>query len=606
MRRFSIGNTKGIASLILSLIITAAYLPTFSGEFILDDRPLVKDNIFIREFDSPFAYLSHEDGVGIEGPHSYHTGYYRPLISLFYAIDYRMWGMKALGFRVTNLVLHLLTCVILYQCIVTLQGGRFSALVVALLFGLHPANTESVAWISSRNNILVTLFSLISTITYVMNRREERLWARLVSYVSFMAALLCKEFAIMLLPILFFYNRLVVRERMAMREEILGYVPYLAMLLFYFVLRAETIGSVVTPLSGSNVWKRIYFTPYLILYNLKLILFPYGLHNFIVHYPDSFLDWRALSGFAVLMILGALLWKERKNKIVLFSVFSFLVALFPVLNIIHTSAVSVVSMRWLYFPMVFLCFSCVFYLQRMQSLNRLYLVSGLGAIVIYFGTYSYLLNENLWHDEDVFFSQEVQHFKNYFYAGGLAESLYNRSDLGEAERYFLMAIDRYPNKAENYINYSALLIETGRVDGALSYLDKVKSASMSHCERGKWFNNRGMIYFIDKEYHSALTYFSRAVSICPNVAQFWANLGGGYGSIGDYRKSVSVLNEGLARFPNSNLLRKNLSVSYCRLGEYAMAISVLERIPPHARKEDPEISVLLKEAHKMKKTHDHL
>jgi hypothetical protein len=606
MRRFPIGNIKGIASLILSLIITAAYLPTFSGEFILDDRPLVKDNIFIREFASPFAYLSHEDGVGIEGAHSYHTGYYRPLISLFYAIDYGIWGMKPLGFRVTNLVLHLLTCVILYQCIVTLEGGRFSALVVALLFGLHPVNTESVAWISSRNNILVTLFSLISSVTYVWNRREERVWARLVSYISFMAALLCKEFAIMLLPILFLYNRLVVRDRRAMREEILSYVPYLAMLLFYFVLRTKTIGSVVTPLSGPDVWKRIYFTPYLILYNLKLILFPFGLHNLIVHYPDSFSNWRAFAGFAFLMILGILLWKERKNKIVLFSGLSFLVALFPVLNIIHTSAVSVVSMRWLYFPMVFLGFSCVYYLQKMQGLNRLSLVIGLGAIVIYFGTYSYLLNENLWHDEDAFFRQEVLHFKNYYYAGGLAESLYNRNDLGEAERYFLMAIDRYPNKAENYINYSALLIETGRADGALLYLDKVKSAYMSHCERGKWFNNRGMIYFIEKEYRRALTHFSRAVSICPNVAQFWANLGGAYGSIGDYRNSVSILNEALASFPNSNLLRKNLSVSYCRMGDYAMAISVLEKIPPHARKEDPEIPVLLKEAREMVKTHDHL
>jgi hypothetical protein len=61
MQGFPESKLKILYPLILSLFITAAYIPTFSGEFILDDRPLVKDNLFIREFKRPAFYLSHED-----------------------------------------------------------------------------------------------------------------------------------------------------------------------------------------------------------------------------------------------------------------------------------------------------------------------------------------------------------------------------------------------------------------------------------------------------------------------------------------------------------------------------------------------------------------
>ena len=99
--------------IILLSLITLAYLPTFSGEFILDDHPLVNDNPYIKESRSLWSYFSQEDGVS---PHDkgndYHTGYYRPLINITYIINYKLWGMRAGGFRAVNLVLHLMITLI--------------------------------------------------------------------------------------------------------------------------------------------------------------------------------------------------------------------------------------------------------------------------------------------------------------------------------------------------------------------------------------------------------------------------------------------------------------------------------------------------------------
>ena len=104
--------------LIIIILITAAYFPTFSGEFILDDNALVKNNPFIKESRSLAEYFSQEDGVVDKRDlGDYHSGYYRPLIKMTYHIDYKLWGMDAGGFRITNVILHILCCFVLFNFI---------------------------------------------------------------------------------------------------------------------------------------------------------------------------------------------------------------------------------------------------------------------------------------------------------------------------------------------------------------------------------------------------------------------------------------------------------------------------------------------------------
>jgi tetratricopeptide (TPR) repeat protein len=593
MHKFPSRKREVICLLILCIAVTAVYAPTFSGDFLLDDRHLLEDNLFIREFKSPASYLSQEDGVGKEVPRGHHTGYYRPLVPLLYTLEYKIWGMRAVGFRVTNLILHLATCIILYFWLAKLFGDPFISFLAALLFALHPVNTESVAWISSRNNILVTLFSLISFLFYLKTGNKGRIWAEVLSCLSFSAALLCKEFAIVLLPVFFLYNRFMRSDRLDVRAEVLGFIPFLLILFFYFALRAHAIGSVLTPLSTPSLWKSIYFVPFLIIYNLKLILIPYGLHSFIIHYPDVYLTWKAIAGFLGLALLFLFLWKARGNKILLFSIVSFLAALFPVLNIIHTSAVTLVSMRWLYFPMTFLSVSLAWYLQKWLRIRRPLVMCIIAFAAIYLGTYSHLLNRNLWQNEDAFYEQEVLHYDNYFYVGGMAERLFVKKKFTEAERYFQKAIHLYPHELRNYLNYVALLVHTDRAGEALICLDRAKALIKTNFEEGQWYNNRGMAYFRLGKKDKALADFLKAVAYWPHEAQFWSNLGGAYGTLGDYRNSISSLEKGLEIDPDSVDLRKNLAVSWIKVGNYGKAIEILERISVEERKKSEEISTLL-------------
>jgi len=558
---------------------------------------MVNKNPYIKRFQPPLSYFSQEDGVSAHGKLiDYHSGYYRPLVNITYFLDYKLWGMRPTGFRTTNLILHLMTCCLVYLVLSRHYDGIIVPLIASLLFGIHPVNSEAVSWAAARNNILVSLFSLASLYFYASRRPEKGILSTSLSLLFFAMALFSKEFAVMLLPIFFLYNRLMVGRGLRGRDEWVSYLPYLVILALYFIVRWTVTQSVLSPGGFESIWQRIYFVPYLIIYNLRLIFFPYGLHSFSVGYPKALLNWQAGVGFGGVALIGLFLWRSRKERTTLFSILSFAVGLFPVLNIVKTSAVSLISMRWLYFPMMFLLMGLSRYIQKSMKVNQLLTVSVLGVGIAYCGVYSYVLNRNLWHDEDIFFRQEVLGFNNVFYAGGLAENLLDKKRYQEAETYFRIAVRHYPHKARIYVNYSALLIDTGRLDAALSCLDRARSLTMTHRERGEWFNNMGMAYFQLKEQDKALEYFLKAVHFHPEEPRFWANLGGAYGSMGDYEDSVSALKKGLNIAPDSIQLRKNLAVTYMNMEDYEKAVSTLEEIPDPERRNNKDIEGLLRKA----------
>ncbi len=594
-------NIKKIARnpfyyILFVLIVSISYLPTFTGGFILDDNPLIKNNKYIREPHSISSYFSQEDGiVDRKDTGRFHTGYYRPLINLTYSLDYLLWGIKAPGFRITNLILHLVSCIVLFHLITLLVKDREAAFWATILFAIHPVNTESVSWIISRNNILVTFFILISLYFYVNWWEGKNHISWVISILSFMFALFSKEFGIMLIPILFLYHRFLSMEKRNIYREFTSFLPFILVLTFYFFLRQSVTGALITPFDVNQIFHKIYFIPYIIVYNLRLIFIPYGLHYFYLSYPVSLLNWPAILSFFITAILLALILLNRHNRILLFSGFSFFLSLLPVLNIIPSASTSVtlIAMRWLYLPITFICIWLADSYIRLKKKSRLFPGTFLVILVLYLGSYTYILNENLWHDDYTFFKQEVLGFGNDFLAGDLAEKLFQKGEYREAEKYFKIAIEKYPFQAYHYINYSALLIGTGRYDMAKSQLQKAKPYPMTHHERGEWFNNMGMALFRSGREDEGLNYFRKAIIFAPEEAQFWANLGSVYGMMGNYKDSVNILQRGLDKLPNSLLLKTLLAKSYINLKDFRKAKGILEELPSRDRRENRDVLELM-------------
>ena len=566
--------------LVLLAAITLSYLPSFSGEFLLDDRSIIENNPSIKTAQPLISYFRQEEGV-ISGENweGGHTGYYRPLVSLSYRLDFLVWGMNPKGFRLTNIVLHLLICLLLFRVVLFVIGDRIAALYAACLFAVHPINTEVVSWISSRNNLLVMLFSLGCLYAFLKYDEQGNPLMLISSILFFTLAVFSKEFGLMLLPCLMIHRLLRLDTKRSNFGLFSVFLPFILIVLLYFFLRKTVIGSWITPHDSGDIFQRIYFIPYLLLWNLRLIFLPFDLHNYIIHYPSGFLHWQVITGYFCIAGLGIFAWKMRMNRRVQFAILSFLISLAPVLNIFQHSTFSLVAMSWLYFPMTFMAILIGFLIQKAlkfrSSLSKVILL----VLIIYLGTYSYMLNRYLWHDEEAFYSFEVYQFNNAYFYGGLAEIRANAGDRSEAEAYFKLAIEYRPDNPNNYINYSALLMETDRAAAAQHLLKKAKKLPMSKKQRVEWLNNMGTAHFKQRDYIRALDHIKQAIALDADKAYLWKNLAAAYALTGDFANAIRSIEEGLARWSHSTTLKKTQAMIYIRMEAFEEALSVLKTIP---------------------------
>lgn len=132
--------------------VAAAYVGVGQAGFVWDDHALVELNGALK--DPTWHKLFGQDLWCCGG--EVRSAYYRPVMALSLLGDHLLWGDVAGGFHVTSLLVHLVAVGLLYGLArQTLPAGR--AAVASLIFGLHPIQSEAVAWIAARNDLLAAV-----------------------------------------------------------------------------------------------------------------------------------------------------------------------------------------------------------------------------------------------------------------------------------------------------------------------------------------------------------------------------------------------------------------------------------------------------------------
>jgi tetratricopeptide (TPR) repeat protein len=173
----------------------AVYLNSLSGPFIFDDQTAILDNSQIRRLFPLTEPLSPLPETPVAG---------RPLVNLTFAINYAVGGLNVSGYRLTNLAIHVLAALTLFGVVHrTLRlpslASRFGsqamnlAWVAALIWALHPLQTETIDYITQRTESMMGLCYLL-TIYCSIRALDERpgRW-HVLAVVACAAGMVCKE-----------------------------------------------------------------------------------------------------------------------------------------------------------------------------------------------------------------------------------------------------------------------------------------------------------------------------------------------------------------------------------------------------------------------------
>ncbi len=220
--------------LLLAGAVAVVYLNSFRGAFQFDDYNVIVDNAGVHTWGAWLAGLPR----GI-----------RPLLKFTYTLNWTS-GLGLFGFHLVNVTLHAANTVMLFLLASRIGGpsvSRFAALFPALLFAVHPVQTEVVTYISGRSVSLMAFFYLGSLLAYLRGReRGSRLHLYLASPVLFLLAVASKEVALTL-PFALVLCEAVRRERGGWKEALRsqavhwGLLAALAVFLFAHVGYARLI-----------------------------------------------------------------------------------------------------------------------------------------------------------------------------------------------------------------------------------------------------------------------------------------------------------------------------------------------------------------------------
>lgn len=185
------------------LLATAAvYARGLTGELVYDDRLLIASNPSIVDLANlPRLFTSgYWDFLDVR--EAQYIGYWRPLTAIVQALIWPFAGSRPLPYHAASLAIHLGAVTAAFLIARRLSARAWIAGTTALLFALHPAQVESVAWISALNDPLFGCLALFSIERFLAWRARGSRGIPLLSLACFALALLAKELAAALVPLL--------------------------------------------------------------------------------------------------------------------------------------------------------------------------------------------------------------------------------------------------------------------------------------------------------------------------------------------------------------------------------------------------------------------
>ena len=465
--------------------------------------------------------------------------------------DVQLFGMRAGGHAMTNVLLHGFAAIALFLVLEKITASVGVAAFVALVFAVHPANVESVAWISQKKSTLSALFAFLALGAY-WNYGSRPSWRRYVPVVFFyMMSLAAKPMLVsfpLLAVLLDFWplRRIQWPASLASRSEPMALEPaveeegrwqrWLWLLdkipLFALAITASLITSIVQYHSGAmgdlaHIHWSIRIANVLFSYvrYLGLLLWPHG-HALLYPFPSEYPPVLVLLST---LLLAAITWCALRNArrwpLLLVGWFWFLITLVPVIGLLQVGSQSMAD-RYLYIPMLgpvlWLAMAGRSLGDHWPVAKRMIRLVGTGWIAgLAIAAWA---QASFWVNNEVLMGQAIANTKNNFVMMGAFGTYYYRMGrMPEAEVQFRAGLKAKPDNAGLLANLAATLGRSGKYPEAIELLEK--SLHFSPKDPGN-HNNLGIFYAQTGKVKEAISEFNEAIRLKPDYTDAKGNLAG--------------------------------------------------------------------------------
>lgn len=562
-------NSWQLAVLVIAILVVYAKV-IHAGFMSWDDLDYVFQTPDITSFSS-----THLHRIWTK----FYIGNYQPLPMLSYALDYALNGTNPISWHLQNILWHIACAIMLYAFVYRLTNDKTVAFFTALLFAIHPVQTESVSWVAARNkmmNCFFFLWAMKNYISYIEKPTTKKIfWITVLGVLAY----LCKSTAIML-PFALLAIDIWMERSFKDKQIWIEKLPLilLAIPIGLITLQAQKEVDFLSLHPEFSIVQTLVFAGYAYVVYLVHLIFPYNL-SVLYPYPTSILWYHIVVALLAvgIMVFGFIAWR-RKWNILAGGILFYTVNIAIVLQFVQFGEVLMAD-RYLYLAGIGFWFPLAYYLSKWIG-NKFSIIS-LGIVCLVLAVSTFFRN-NIWLSEINFWQSVVEKYPSSAIAQySLGAAYLKEGNLQPAEKSIdeatNIAPDNYkawynkavlamrkedPATALNALNHclslnpypkayyirALLYQQTGSYDLAMNDIDIfLKTASQ---------DARALYIKADcleqqNNLSEALRYYSEAITNSGNEPLFFLRRGLAFSKSGDFVNGLLDLDKAITLSPNS-------------------------------------------------------
>ncbi len=494
---------------------------------------------------------------------------YRPIVKATFALEHSLFGKSPHISHFINVLLFALLGILLFSALKYIFSNinEHYLLLVVLLFIAHPTQTEIVASLKNRDEIIAFLFGIISIKNIFRYLNEHRLKYLFFSFLYLVIGYYSKStisilFAI--LPLLLYFS-----NNVSLKKGLLIFIVTSILLLIigrlpnlFLEKQARELLFQEYPISNFN--ERLGTGFGIMLFYLKKLLIPYPL-SFYYGYNTipvlNFLNPISLISFSIFGLLGMYsLIKIRTKNILYFAILSLIISIFLFSNIITKNIAGIVADRYLFIPSLFFSFIVIYILFKILNEN-INLKTKINSKLLI--TFSIILipyfiidfNRNTqWKTTETLLESDINNLKN----SAMANEIYATNRMG------LIEIAKNNEEKLQLLNTA---------------IKHYKISLNIYPEYKFSLSSLGNIYFIFyKDYKTASEYYEKYIKIDSLDATIIKNNGYCYDKLGNYNKALFYYLNVYKFLPNNVAINSLIANKYFFIGDLKTGTFYNEKI----------------------------